>query len=381
MKKYILFYAAILGHCTTSHALAAQAGLGAAFEDAARKVKIGGRIQAVAETNSDTESQDAYLRRLRVNVLYRPWDGHQFVYDIRDDKANQEDRGEGEFRIGDAYWKIDIEKKWAKNVKLFRSKVDVSYSQTSSSKNLFNPNRPSVSEHASDFVVQNRRATNVQVNGSFGRFAYQLAVSDGVNSDDLSPVKESDQKVSGINYQKFTYGGKLRYFFIGDAKKNQVQDTFYGELDTFSLGLGYFVNDKINIALSNRDISIRRTLLNAELSYSYKNFRLLAEYFEFTGDLIDLSQTQVSDIIGDSNGHYIQAEYLIGKWAPYFGVEEFDKNADESGYAQNATYFGVNFYENLEARRYGIAYNKTDEEENLSDAVSERLYAYIMVNF
>ena len=51
--------------------------------------------------------------------------------DIRNDRANNEDRGEGDFNVGDA--KLTIKKifqqKWL-NMALYRAKVDVSRTET-----------------------------------------------------------------------------------------------------------------------------------------------------------------------------------------------------------------------------------------------------------
>ena len=138
------------------------------------------------------------------------------------------------------------------NVKLFRSKVDVSYSQTSSSKHLFNPERTVTAEKASSFVVQDRRANNVQVNGTLGQAYYQIAVSDGVNSGDLEDL--SGDTVSSVEGQKLTYGGKLRYFFIGNPKKTKIQDTYYGHEDVLSLGIGHFRNEKITAENATRSV-------------------------------------------------------------------------------------------------------------------------------
>ena len=81
---------------------------GAAFEDMDRKVKIGGRIQAIAEDDSEKDGQDFYLRRVRLNLEYSPWENHKFVYDIRNDSSNKGDKGDGKFSIGDAYWGIKV---------------------------------------------------------------------------------------------------------------------------------------------------------------------------------------------------------------------------------------------------------------------------------
>lgn len=348
--------------------------------DDGRLLKIGGRIQAIAEEDSETGGQDFYLRRVRVNLKYNPWENHVFVYDIRNDNANREDQGEGEFSTGDAYWKIDLEKQWINNIKLFRGKVDVSYSQTSSSKHLFEPNRPQVTEKAANFVVHNRRAANFQVNGNLSRLYFHFAVSDGVQSDELEPLSGT-AVVERVSSQKFSYGGKVRYFFIGDAEDNYVQDTFYGSHNTFSLGLGYFRNDRINLLLSgNRELSIERSLLNAELSYSLNSFRFLAEYFSFKGDLINLDAGEESNATGDSGGYYAQAEYVFGKVAPFVGYESFDRREEEDGHAEETLYGGVNYYDLMDARRYGIVYKKTEKESRLGDN-DERFYAHIMVNF
>jgi len=374
----------ILLFLVSFNTFASQAGWGVSVKEENKKVKIGGRLQAIMLNDSATESQDFYMRRTRLNLDYKPWEGHTFVYDIRNDGANKNDDGEKEFSIGDAYWKIDVNENTINNVKLFRSKVDVSYSQTSSSKNLFNPNRANVSEHASDFVVENRRAMNAQVNGNISKMAYQFVISDGVNSGDLEDI--SGNEVVKVNNQKFTYGGKLRYYFVGDAKKNVVQDTFYGALDTLSLGIGYFANDKINVDNSTAggaagEFSFRRSVTNIDLSWATGDFRLLAEHFSFTGDLIDLTATNKEDIVGNSTGYYVQAEYLFGKWAPYIIYEFFDKQQGEDDYDEVVNTIGLNYYKNMEAQRFGMAYKKTELAKNLGDSSNESLYGYFMLNF
>jgi len=345
------------------------------------KLKIGGRMQGIAY--SSDENQDFYLRRVRLNIAYKPWENHQVVYDIRNDNANVTDKGEGKFQIGDAYWEIKLpEISWIKNIRFFRAKVDVSYSQTSSSKHLFNPNRTHTSEKASDFVVHNRRATNIQLNGHYKNLAYQAVISDGVQSGDLDDL--SGNEVDAIEKQKFSYGGKLRYYFIGDANKNAVQDTFYGNLETFSLGLGHFRNDKISITNSNSslsEVSFARDMTNLELSMAYHRFRLLSEYFEFNGDIVDLTATSKDDMFSRSKGHYAQLEYYFGNWAPFVMYETFEKNVDLKDSTLNSNAVGINFYEMLDARRYGLVYKETKYDQNLNKNNDFEIYAYIMLNF
>lgn len=368
----------------SSNSFAQSYGWGTTIENELTKVKIGGRIQAILEQDKSTDSQDFYLRRTRLNIVYKPWENHTIVYDIRNDGANNKDKGENTFNIGDGYWKIDINKNTIKNIKLFRSKVDVSYSQTSSSKNLFNPQRAEVSEHASDFVINNRRAVNAQVNGNIGNLAYQVAISDGVQSGDLTAL--NGNSIAKVNFQKLTYGTKLRYFFFGDAKKNKSQDTFYGQHDTFSIGFGYFANDKINVDNSDnigalKEFTFNRKLSNVELSYSYSNFRLIAEYFKLSGDLMNLKAVSTDEILGQSDGHYAQLEYVFGKWAPYVIYESFDKNKASNDSVQTVATLGLNYYERLEATRFGVAYKIKKNDTSIGNNKVKLLYAYAMLNF
>lgn len=358
-----------------------QYGWGTKVTDGKNGLKIGGRIQAIAESNNN-EDQDFYLRRLRVNLTYVPFEGHRFVYDVRNDSANEDDKGEKDFNIGDAYWQIKLSKWGLKNIRLFRAKVDVSYSQTSSSRNLFNPQRAEISEHASDFVVHNRRATNAQANGLVGNMTYHLVVSDGVQSEDLEDL--SGNEVGEVSKQKFTYGGKIRYYFFGDPNKAPIQDTFYGNHDTFSLGLGYFANDRITVTNSAggpSEFFFGRNLTNVDVSFALGGWRLLGEYFQLNGDLIDLSASSKNDIIGSSSGYYVQLEKTFGKWAPYIGYELFDRNQGIDDSNLTVSMVGINYYELMDAMRFGFAVKSFRYEDALNSDDQDQAYAYFMVNF
>ena len=124
-----------------------------------------------------------------------------------------------------------------------------------------------------------------------------------------------------------------------------------------------------------------RKLTNIELSYAMKNFRFLSEYFYMSGDLIDLTQTSKDGLLGDSQGYTVQTEYLIGQWAPYVIYENWDKNFGVDGSSQNVTTFGLNYYENMEAQRYGLAYKKIKNGKTIGNNESELLYAYFMLNY
>ncbi|MBD66038.1 MAG: hypothetical protein CME62_12580 [Halobacteriovoraceae bacterium] len=344
--------------------------------------KIGARLQGMGTFSED--DQDFFLRRTRLNISYKLNDESKIVYDIRNDNSNQEDRGDGEFAIGDAYWQRDINQYTIKNIRFFRAKVDVSYSQTSSSKNLFNPERTIVAELASDFVVQNRRANNIQLNGNFHKAAYQLVVSDGVQSSDLEDLNGNE--IDSVQKQKLTYGGKIRYFFIGDASKNKAQDTFYGQVDTFSLGYGLFLNDRIeveNTAGGLQEFNFSRKLQNVELSYANKYFRILAEHFSYSNDLIDLTAQNKEDILTDSVGSYIQGEIYIGHWAPYLITEKLTQDEDSNGDERvtNSTTAGLNYYPYFdESLRFGAFTTSTEFSEALDKDDEYKYGLYIMLD-
>jgi hypothetical protein len=345
------------------------------------KFKFGVRLQGILDNNNELETQDLYLRRMRLNVLYKINSEQKIVYDIRNDSANQADKGEKTFNIGDAYWQ------WKPTgasyaIKVYRGKVDVSYSQTSSSKHLFNPLRAEVAEYASDFIVHNRRAANVQINGSLSNLYYQFYVSDGVHSDDFEDA--SGKNVDSVIGQKLSYGTKLRYYFIGSAAENKVQDTFYGKHNTFSIGVGYGANDKIvylNNTTYNQAQELRRSLINYEISFAHGPVRVLAEAFSFEGALADVSLSAATDT-ANASGYYAQAEYILfEKWAPYIGMESFDRYSDIDDAIYSTQFVGLNYYQNKQMNRFGIVYKKVEEGEGLSNSSFDAFSLYAMLDY
>lgn len=346
------------------------------------KFDIGGRLQGVMAQDSATETQDMYLRRTRLNVSYTPWKKHKIVYDIRNDSSNKKDKSDGKFQIGDAYWQYEINNYSIKNMRLFRAKVDVSFSQTASSKNLFSPNRTEVSEYASDYVVSNRRANNIQLNGVFNRLAYQVVISDGVDSEQMDVLDGSSRTIKSVEGQKLTYGAKVRYYFMGDARKNKLKETYYGKKKILSLGLGKFNNDKIILKLSDDSLFItQRSLTNVDFSLAYNSFRFLAEYFQFENDIVNLDATTKDKIVDDSTGHYAQVEYLFGKWAPNYGIETFDQSHNDSTYKLTANTIGLNYYYDDVNMRFGMFYKQTTVEYGNNKETSEALQLYTMLHF
>ena len=160
---------------------------------------------------------------------------------------------------------------------MFRSKVDVSYSQTASSKDLIHPNRERVSDYAANFIVHNRRASNIQINGGNKWMTYQLVVADGIQSDAIDPII-GNVAINNIMKQSVAFG-KVRFFLWNPLReKAEVQETYYQAMRTFSIGFGFFNNRSITYQLSNGiEITDSRELYNLEISFALDCLRILAE--------------------------------------------------------------------------------------------------------
>ena len=299
--------------------------------------------------------------------------------ELRNDNSTREDSGERTLFIGDAFYEIPVDIPFIDDLTLFRSKVDVSYSQTLSSKNLINPNRSRVSDYAANFVVHNRRANNIQINGGNNWFTYQLVVSDGIQSEEVEEAI-GNVTVTGIAKQKLTIGTKLRFYLWNgnDKEKAELQETYYGEKRTLSLGFGYFINPEIRYTLSNGgELSNSRQLYNAELSFAYDNFRFLAEGLYFRGDTVELSQSR----FGDSWGTYMRSEYILGKVAPYFGLNYLRRAESLSETHESSHLVGINYYAEKKTRRYGISFENFEFGNRLSDRNRKEITTYIMMDY
>ncbi|MDP1785639.1 MAG: porin [Sulfuricurvum sp.] len=143
------------------------------------------RLKDYASPTKDTlETNDAYMRRVRLEVE-AGFDKHtSFVMDMRNDNANAEDKGEQTFNVGDAY--LNISKPFDTslvNFKLYRGKIDVSRSETAKSAHNLHYDRPHVADEAAQFITHNRRGTNAQMYGDWEKKVhYQVAAGDGVYS-------------------------------------------------------------------------------------------------------------------------------------------------------------------------------------------------------
>lgn len=327
-------------------------------------LKAGVRIQATFEnkdvnyagTKADTTLQDAYLRRTRFEVAAGFGKHSSFVMDVRNDKANIEDKGEGGFNVGDAY--VKIKKPFDTslvNFKLYRAKIDISRTETVKSARVLVYDRPKVADEAAQFISENRRATNVQMYGDWNKKVhYQVAIGDATASDH-SKDGTGDSFEGKIEDQNFFYGGKLRLSPFDGWEETARTETYFGEGKHFSVGVGYWKADGIKYDTGD---STDHTLLNYELSAHYKNAFIQAEYFEFDGVVKDWSSNET----GKSSGWYVTGEYVMPELsyiAPFFRYEKWDKYEDEEGHDYTSKMAGVNWYLRGNTTKVGLLVQKT----------------------
>lgn len=331
---------------------------------------VGGRLQGIYDYRSSNGAVDLYLRRARVNLRYRLEKFHLIYLDLRNDNSNKGDGGERNFAIGDAFYEVPLNVGFIDNLTMFRSKVDVSYSQQASSKDLMHPNREGISDYAANFIVHNRRATNIQINGSNDWMTYQIALSDGVKSDSIDEAFGS-VTVDGITDQSLTFGGKARFFLWNPTgKKAEIKETYYQAMRTFSIGFGFFNNRSVTYELSDgRKMTDSRELYNLEISFALDNLRILAEGFIFDGDVVNLEQS----MIGRSQGAYLRAEYIFGNTAPFIGLQSFQRDADNENSCEKTQMVGINYYAAQKSRRYGISFRNYDFANGLSEGDREEI--------
>ncbi|RUM61943.1 MAG: hypothetical protein DSY59_01015, partial [Persephonella sp.] len=268
-----------------------------AFDNPDMWIKVGVRVQGTFEKykkeNRATgqtvkDLWDAYLRRARLEISAGFSKNVSFSMDIRNDKANYQDKGEESFNIGDAYLKI--KKPFGTslvNFKIYRGKLDVSRTETVKSAWVIHYDRPHVADEAAQFVSHNRRATNIQMYGNWKhKIAYQIAIGDGIYSGKFhDAIGNSLKDVDNYSLieQDFMYGGKLILSPIPGWEEKKRTETYFGEGQHFEVGVGYWRLPHVKFKDSAGTYSMDRTLLNYEMSAHYKWLFVQAEYFDFDG--------------------------------------------------------------------------------------------------
>ncbi len=359
-----------------------------AFDNPDMYIKLGIRIQATFENykvdytdpaKTDISNWDGYLRRTRLEVGVGFSKHVSFTMDIRNDKSNFQDKGEGHFNVGDAYLKI---KKPFKNLgslvnfKFYRGKIDVSRTETVKSAWVVHYDRPHVADEAAQFISHNRRATNAQIYGNWKHLIhYQIAFGDAVYSGkfkDATEYKSLKDKGGKIIEQTYFYGGKVFISPPGWEEKKRTE-TYFGRGKHLEFGIGYWTVPKIKYRDSSNVIhEIDRTLINYEFSAHYRGFFVQAEYFYFDGVVKDWTTNET----GKSKGWYITAEYVFPEFyyvSPFYRYEKWNRWDGEDDYTLKSNILGINWYLRGNTTKVGVAYQIDDYGTDIGDKKVKRI--------
>jgi len=356
-------------------------------------IKLGVRIQGTFEnykrdysstqeaTNGkeDTNNWDAYLRRTRLEVAAGFTKHISYVMDIRNDKANYQDDGEGTFNVGDAY--LQIKKPFGTslvNYKLYRGKIDVSRTETVKSAYVLHYDRPHVADEAAQYITHNRRGTNAKMYGDWKKkIHYEVAFGDGVYSGktvDASGAKLTAQANESLNQKSFFYGGKVVLSPFSGWEETKRTETYFAQGKHFEIGAAYWMSPNIAYTANTVSQTIDHELINLEMSAHYKGAFVQAEYFQFDGVVKDWASSET----GKSNGWYATGEYVIeqlGYIAPFVRYEKWDKYEDAApgeDYELESKIAGINWYLRGNTTKVGLVYQKDTLGEDIGGYTDTR---------
>lgn len=353
-------------------------------------LKIGTRLQSTFETRekdyvnpatADISTNDAYLRRVRLEVE-AGFDKHtSFIMDIRNDNANSEDKGEQTFNVGDAYLNIKSPFDTSLvNFKLYRGKIDVSRSETAKSAYQVHYDRTHVADEAAQFITHNRRGTNAQMYGDWEKkVQYQVAMGDGVYSGAFKDAKGATLNAvsSGkVESQDFFYGGKIKVSPFDGWEETELTETYMGQGKHFTLGAAYWKTGNIKAKQSTGTTMVDHELVNLEASAHYLGASVSAEYFAFDGVVKDWSAA--TKTVGKSNGWYAQGEYVFtdfGFVAPFYRYESWNKFKDAAAgenFDLTSKIAGVNWYLRGNTTKVGFSVQNDTYGKTLGDYTDTR---------
>jgi len=350
-------------------------------------LKAGVRIQGTFEneridykdaSKTDTDLNDAYLRRVRFEVAAGFGHGASFVMDIRNDKSNYGiENKEGNFNVGDAYVKIKKPFNTSLvNFKLYRAKIDISRTETVKSARVIAYDRPLVADAAAQYISFNRRGTNAQMYGDWKKKVhYQIAVGDSASPDkviDAAGIKGSSADVD-MKDQSFFYGGKVRVSPFDGWEETKRTETYFGVGKHFSVGASYWNVPKLKgaatVGANNSNFDLNRELINLEISGHYNGFFAQAEYFKFD-DVVETYNTNGNVNTGTSTGWYATSEYVFTDFyyiAPFVRYETWDRFDSEDGYDVTSKMAGINWYLRGNTTKVGIIYKEDEFGVNTGD--------------
>ena len=359
-------------------------------------IKLGVRLQSTFEnrtkdyaltTKDSLETNDAYMRRTRLEVE-AGFDKHtSFVMDLRNDNVNSEDKGEQTFNVGDAY--LDVKKPFDTslvNFKFFRGKIDVSRSETAKSAYNVHYDRAHIADEAAQYITHNRRGTNAQMYGDWEKKVhYQIAAGDGVYSGAFKDAKgvtlNDSTKVKGsVVSQNFFYGGKIKLSPFDGWEEQLVTETYMGQGQHFTVGAAYWKTGNIKTTQTvpgTVNTEVDHELVNLEASAHYKGASVTAEYFAFDGVVKDWTATGAKTI-GKSTGWYAQGEYVftdLGYIAPFYRYESWDRFKDAAAgenFDLTSRIAGVNWYLRGNTTKVGFSVQNDSYGKTLGDYTDTR---------
>ena len=331
-------------------------------------LRLGLRLQAQASQQNDIS--DISIRRARLNLLATFKNGSFVSADIRNDRINDSTSADNGFELGDAFYQYNLDKNH--NMRFFRTKADVSRSQTSSSAHLILLDRSGVADFSSNFIVESRRAPNIQLNAKFKYLSYQVLVGDSFTNDSF--IDSQGNNNTSIEKKNLAYGAKLKLYPLGFSEKT-AQETYYGEGKHFSIGVGYFATRGVEYRINSQNYEINRSLLNIEAAIHYEYLNIFAEFFQFNGQVDDFNGL---NRLGSSSGYYVMSEIFIPKTkiAPYFRYESWDQFEQDQSTDQYQRVFGINWYKNKDKIRFGAAYSLNSYERG--DLREEKIQIYFL---
>ena len=341
------------------------------------KLRLGTRLQAIAENKSVKEStdtsntQDFYVRRARLQVNAQFQKDISFYMDIRADKVDKGVKSENVFGIGDAFLQVkNVFSNKNLKLRLFRAKFDVSRTQTVSSSRLIIPNRASISDFAADYISYARRGTNIQLLGNWNKqIQTQLVVGDSVNQNGFKDALGN--KGVTLTSQNMAAGARIRVSPFASWKDAGFTETFFGKGKHFTLGAGHFVTQNINFTTTAvpTGVEVDRSLSNFDLSFHYGSFSFLSEFFILDGMIDDFASATTT--IGKSDGGFAQAEYVFTNFhyiAPFLRYQTWNRFKDFDNFSENTMLAGINYYMKGNKLKTGLYYETVDYDDALATA-------------
>ena len=358
-------------------------------------LKAGVRIQGTMESKEidyqgsgkeETDEQDAYLRRVRLEIAAGFGHGISYTMDIRNDKSNYGiENDEGKFSVGDAY--VKIKKPFDTsliNFKLYRAKIDVSRTETVKSARVIAYDRPYVADVAAQYISFNRRGANIQMYGDWEKKVhYQVAFGSATSPDKIKDATGGKMSSAAeVKDQSFFYGGKLVLSPFDGWEETQRTETYFGKGKHFEIGAGYWNVPSMEgtVTTNNTDIDydLNHQLINLEASMHYKGLFLQGEYFKFKDAVQswehndDGTPLTSSDKLntGDASGWYVTGEYVMPEYgyiAPFARYESFDMFEKAGDAKVTSLQAGLNWYLKGNTIKAGIYYQKDSFGEDAAD--------------